>query len=69
MKRKVYKGSYNGKHVCAFCKNWWDPTNSVIVPLQGGAYEFETNEQRECSKRNNLKTRANFVCNKYEPKM
>ncbi|MBR3588216.1 MAG: hypothetical protein IKL16_01495 [Clostridia bacterium] len=40
---------------CAFCKNWYDPTNSAITPKAPsiGLWEIkDVNEKRTCLKKN-----------------
>jgi hypothetical protein len=55
--------------VCAFCKHWYDPTNSAISPKIGHLWEFDTEMYAKCMK-NNLMRRISFqVCNMFERKM
>ena len=47
----------NIKHIkkCAFCKNWYDPTNSAIAPKAPniGLWEIkDTNQKCMCLKKN-----------------
>lgn len=55
---------------CAFCKYWYDPTNSAISPKypQRGIWEYDHRAKKKCLKTNMEKTAASF-CSKYEPKL
>lgn len=54
---------------CAFCKHWYDPTNSAINPLFGkDLYTIDSNSDKKCVKRN-LITPALSICRHYETKM
>lgn len=33
---------------CAFCKNWYDPTNSAIRPKVGEVWEYDNYVQKRC---------------------
>ena len=49
---------------CAFCKNWYDPTNSAIAPKSPviGLWEIkDTNQKCMCLKKN-IKMSANAFC-------
>ena len=51
---------------CAFCKNWYDPTNSAIAPKSPaiGLWEIkDTNQKCICLKKN-IPTSANAFCSK-----
>lgn len=62
------EGSPSSK-VCAFCKSWYDPTNSAIKPKTGkGFWEFDTKIKCKCRERNVI-TRAIQTCSKYEAKI
>jgi len=55
---------------CAFCKHWYDPTNSAIAPKypQRGVWEYDQKARKKCLKTNLEKTAAS-VCGRYEPKL
>lgn len=55
---------------CAFCKYWYDPTNSAIVPKMPnmGIWEFDSNAKNKCLK-TNIEKRAASFCSKYESKI
>ena len=55
---------------CAFCKNWYDPTNSAIQPRdpRSGFWEFNEKEKKVCLLKN-IATPAFYCCHKYEGKM
>ena len=58
----------NIKHIkkCAFCKNWYDPTNSAIAPKAPaiGMWEIrDINQKCLCIKRN-IKMPANAFCSR-----
>lgn len=49
---------------CAFCKNWYDPTNSAIAPKSPviGLWEIkDTNQKCMCLKKN-IPMAANAFC-------
>ena len=55
---------------CAFCKYWYDPTNSAIAPKypQRGVWEYDQNVKKKCLK-TNFDKRADSWCSKYEGKI
>lgn len=56
---------------CAFCKYWYDPANSNIMPQspQMGVWKIiDTNEKSRCLK-SNLQVSAYGSCLKYECKL
>lgn len=56
---------------CAFCKNWYDPTNSAIEPRNPKINLWkikDTNQKSTCMKKN-LKMYANSFCSNYECKL
>lgn len=56
---------------CAFCKYWYDPTNSAIIPKSTFACLWEikdVNQKSSCIKRN-VQTLASSLCFKYECKL
>ena len=46
--------------LCAFCKNWYDPTNSAIEPTSSPvSWKIkDTMQKNVCLAKNNLKTSA-----------
>ena len=57
---------------CAFCKNWYDPTNSAIEPRSPviGLWTIkDTNQKCLCVKKN-IQMSANAFCSRdFEPKI
>lgn len=55
---------------CAFCKNWYDPINSAIMPKapQIGLWSFDEKAVNKCLKTNANK-RGVETCSKFESKM
>ena len=56
---------------CAFCKNFYDPTNDAISPKRGmkDVWEYQTQINKPCLKINNMETVSQNVCPKYECKL
>ena len=57
---------------CAFCKNWYDPTNSAIAPKAPsiGLWEIkDVNEKRMCLKKNIEMSGIAFCSADYEQKI
>ncbi len=51
---------------CAFCVNYYDPTNSVIAPRLGtGAWEYEANVRKPCRAKANQGVLSNSTCSKF----
>ena len=48
---------------CAFCKNWYDPSNSAIKPRNPrfNQWEFDDQRRKMCMKKN-LEMNANAFC-------
>lgn len=57
--------------LCAFCKNWYDPTNSAIEPTSSPVSwkVKDTMQKNVCLAKNNFKTSAGAGCPKYECKL
>lgn len=55
---------------CAFCKHWYDPTNTAISPRSGNTtvWDFDRNIKNKCLDKN-IERVANMGCNKYECKL
>ena len=55
---------------CAFCKYWYDPTNSAINPKSPaiGQWEIIPNIKNKCLK-TNLNMASTAFCSRYECKM
>ena len=55
---------------CAFCKYWYDPTNTYVSPKtpQMNMWEYDNNAMCTCIQKN-IKVPAFSVCNKYEGKV
>lgn len=70
MKGVAMEGATNIRK-CAFCTNFYDPTNSVINPKKGlkGAWEYEKNVKKPCRERSNRDVLSQSFCNKFECKV
>ncbi len=55
-----------GNGVCAFCQNWYDPTNTSIRPKQptAGIWEYDEKVENIC-KLNGVKKKALMTCKDY----
>ena len=55
---------------CAFCKHWYDPTNSAISPRspQINLWEYNDKVKMKCLQKN-FNMKAGEVCTKYECKL
>lgn len=54
---------------CAFCKHWYDPTNSAIRPCSGkGIWEYDGSIRNKCREKN-LAMNATSSCHKFELKL
>lgn len=49
---------------CAFCKNWYDPTNSAIKPRSAALWEYAPRKCSRCMERN-IETAGNQGCVKF----
>lgn len=59
-------------HKCAFCKYWYDPTNSAIEPKSPniGLWTIkDTNQKALCTKRNQKMQATAFCPRDYECKL
>lgn len=55
---------------CAFCKNWYDPTNSAIEPMQGiKMWKYEQGVKKKCRARNDMLTVSSYTCPKFQCKL
>lgn len=56
---------------CAFCKYWYDPTNSGILPKSSiiGLWEIKDTNQKCICLNKNIPMPANGFCNDYECKI
>lgn len=56
--------------ICAFCKYWYDPTNSAIQPKNTvvGFWEYNSDAKNKCIK-TNLNKPSWSSCGKYECKL
>lgn len=56
---------------CAFCKHFYDPTNSTINPKRGtkGVWEYESHIKKPCIAKNNIIVASHQTCPKYECKI
>ena len=55
---------------CAFCKHWYDPTNSAINPKvpNMGIWEYDYNARRKCLIKNTEQKGGEF-CKRFEIKI
>lgn len=54
---------------CAFCKHWYDPTNSAIQPKGGkDMWEYDGNVKNKCREKNVI-TNGVHSCFKFESKL
>jgi len=55
---------------CAFCKQWYDPTNSAIRPKAPavGLWEYDPKATNKCL-RTNADRKGSQLCHKYECKV
>ena len=64
----------DARHVkkCAFCKNWYDPTNSAIAPRNPAIGQWEIkdiNQKCLCQKKNIPMPASAFCSNVFESKI
>lgn len=55
---------------CAFCKYWYDPINSAIMPKnpKSGLWVFDEKVRKKCLKKN-VETPAGSLCREYTCKL
>lgn len=55
---------------CAFCKHWYDPTNTAINPKVPniGLWEYDSKIEKKCLLKN-INMKAFVGCNKFESKL
>ena len=56
---------------CAFCKHWYDPSNSCIAPKapKVNLWEYDSSARNICIQRNKKMLACTTACNKYECKV
>ncbi len=55
---------------CAFCKYWYDPTNSGIYPKASKINLWEYDEKIKCKcLQKNMDMKASAFCGKYQSKI
>jgi hypothetical protein len=55
---------------CAFCKSWYDPTNSAIEPMQGiKMWKYDQRVKKKCRASNDMLTIASHTCPKFQCKL
>lgn len=61
----------NGIKLCAFCKSWYDPTNSAITPRNPrmGSWEYNIEAKGVCVKTNLTYSAGRIACRDYECKI
>ena len=67
MAKQLVRVGGNAIRKCAFCKYYYDPTNSVINPKRGmkDMWEYETGIRKPCTARNNMDMPSHNTCPKY----
>ncbi len=55
-------------HKCAFCKHWYDPTNSCIQPKTLNTWMYDRSARKKCLKKG-IETRSWASCRQYEGKI
>lgn len=56
------------RHICAFCKYWYDPANLALKPEMGkGMWRVDMSMKCKCRVYNFAKT-AGMSCNNFESK-
>lgn len=60
----------NTRGVCAFCRHWYDPTNSHIAPkhINTDVWEYDRDARCKC-RLTNIDKFASSNCPKYECKI
>ena len=55
---------------CAFCKYWYDPTNSALIAKNpaAGFWEYDPRKKSRCSMMN-AETAGGQTCGKFDMKM
>ena len=53
------------KKNCAFCRYWYDPTNSAIRPKSGVYWEYDTDAKRRCMKKVKAEMQSWASCGDY----
>ena len=63
-------GNIKSVKKCAFCKYWYDPTNSVISPRSPkiNLWEYEEQVRKKCLKKG-YDMKSDSFCGKYECKL
>ena len=56
--------------LCAFCRHWYDPTNSAISPsdIRGGFWNYDEKAVHKCAK-NGRDMKGQMSCHLYECKL
>ena len=59
-----------GAKICAFCRNWYDPTNAAIKPRTPsvGLWEYDPKARNQCMMKN-ITTTGGQMCGKFEKKI
>lgn len=68
MKTIVDANHYAAISRCAFCKYWYDPTNSVIDLKYAKIWEYDPMVRKQCQLKN-MKTIAQGTCSKFVSKI
>lgn len=68
--KETFNINYKTSGRCAFCKHWYDPTNSAIEPTrpQAGYWKFERDVKCKCLKTGFVKA-SQATCHSYECKI
>lgn len=68
--RKMIADANNSASIkkCAFCQNWYDPTNSAINFKHAKIWEYDPMMQKKC-RINSANTSAQHTCSKFISKI
>lgn len=53
---------------CAFCKHWYDPTNTAIKPINAKLWEYNAAAKALCMENMHQRS-AGMTCSKFECKV
>lgn len=67
-KGKFYAGDFR-RGPCAFCKHWYDPSNSAIRPLPANWWEYDRDMEARCMETVCQKRKGRDSCGKFELKL
>ena len=68
-KVRIFMNQVKSARKCTFCRHWYDPTNSNLNMLAGGALEYDSSAVRRCTVKFGKEMPAACCCNRFESKM